>query len=360
METILIVEDEISLRENIQETLALNNYRILTADNGLTAIEICENELPDLVLSDIMMPGMDGYRMLEEFQKNPRTSSIPFIFLSAKAEETDIRKGMNGGADDYITKPFKVKDLLQAVDARLKKKKKTEVIISETTNSISKYVPHELRTPLVSILGFTQILIEDNEEITKEELLDYLNKIKIAGAKLHKTIERFLLYSELSLPRKDVAGTNGYNSVIDEEKTRTFLLGYFEEYNRKSDVSINLENCTLEIPERYFQVILEEIVTNALKFSNTGNKIRVDGTIESGRYKLEVIDFGRGIPEEKIPLIVPLVQNDRNVFGGDGNGLGLGLVIVRKLMKIYKGKFNIESKDGKFTKVSLTFPVFKF
>src|SRR5690606_4766314 len=121
--------------ENIQETLALNNYRILTAENGASALKICENELPDLVLSDIMMPGMDGYRMLEEFQKNPRTSSIPFIFLSAKAEDADIRKGMNGGADDYITKPFKVKDLLQAVSARLKKKKKTEIIISETTNS---------------------------------------------------------------------------------------------------------------------------------------------------------------------------------------------------------------------------------
>ncbi|MFK7953387.1 MAG: PleD family two-component system response regulator, partial [Ekhidna sp.] len=118
---ILIIEDQAEVRENIAELLDLSNYDVKTASDGKEGVKIALSTPPDLVLCDIMMPEMDGYEVLYLLSKNPKTASLPFIFLTAKAEKSDFRKGMNMGADDYITKPFEEMELLGAIERRLKK-----------------------------------------------------------------------------------------------------------------------------------------------------------------------------------------------------------------------------------------------
>lgn len=122
-EKILIVEDESDIRDNISILLESENYETITASNGKEGILKAKNSLPDLIICDIMMPGTDGYAVLAELSKHEKTSSIPFIFLTAKVERGDLRKGMELGADDYIFKPFNSNELLQAVRARLNKYK---------------------------------------------------------------------------------------------------------------------------------------------------------------------------------------------------------------------------------------------
>src|SRR4051812_3570996 len=109
---ILIIEDNDDIRESVVEILELANYEVAAANNGKSGIEIATRQLPDLILCDIMMPELDGYGVLYLLAKKPETSAIPFIFLTAKAERTDIRKGMEMGADDYLTKPFDDMELL--------------------------------------------------------------------------------------------------------------------------------------------------------------------------------------------------------------------------------------------------------
>ncbi|MCF4101116.1 response regulator [Gillisia sp. M10.2A] len=121
MKTILIIEDDTALRENIAELLELENYKVLTASNGITGIEKAKSAIPDLIICDIMMPEVDGYGVLETLTQNDDTNRIPFIFLSAKTEHSEIRKGMNLGADDYLTKPFEEEELLIAIKSRLAK-----------------------------------------------------------------------------------------------------------------------------------------------------------------------------------------------------------------------------------------------
>jgi DNA-binding response OmpR family regulator len=121
MKTILIIEDNMEVRENTAEIVALSNYKVLTAENGKEGVAIALKELPDLIICDIMMPVLDGYGVLHLLSKHKDTSAIPFIFLTAKSEKTDVRKGMEMGADDYITKPFDGIELLNAIEARLKK-----------------------------------------------------------------------------------------------------------------------------------------------------------------------------------------------------------------------------------------------
>jgi len=121
MKKILLIEDNQEIRENIAEILALANYDVLEAEHGKAGVELAKNENPDLIICDIMMPQLDGYGVLHLLSKNPATSGIPFIFLTAKSEKQDFRKGMNLGADDYLIKPFDDLELLDAVEMRLKK-----------------------------------------------------------------------------------------------------------------------------------------------------------------------------------------------------------------------------------------------
>jgi CRP-like cAMP-binding protein/CheY-like chemotaxis protein len=121
MKKILLIEDNADVRENTEEILSLANYKVLTAPNGKVGVELAQQENPDLIICDIMMPELDGYGVLHILSKNEETARIPFIFLTAKTEKSDIRKGMNLGADDYLTKPFDDTDLLNAIEVRLKK-----------------------------------------------------------------------------------------------------------------------------------------------------------------------------------------------------------------------------------------------
>lgn len=121
MKKILLIEDNHDVRENTSEILSLANYNVVTAENGKIGVELAQKEKPDLIICDIMMPELDGYGVLHILSKNEHTANIPFIFLTAKTEKTDIRKGMNLGADDYLTKPFDDTDLLNAIEARLRK-----------------------------------------------------------------------------------------------------------------------------------------------------------------------------------------------------------------------------------------------
>lgn len=133
MKTVLLIEDNNEVRENTAEILELANYKVLQAENGKIGVEMAQQHKPDLIICDIMMPVLDGYGVIHLLGKTPETALIPFIFLTAKSERGDFRKGMEMGADDYITKPFDDVELLRAVESRLKK---NEILKAEFSNNI--------------------------------------------------------------------------------------------------------------------------------------------------------------------------------------------------------------------------------
>lgn len=137
--TILIIEDNLEMCENISDILQLGNYDVLTAQNGKVGVDLARKNRPDLILCDIMMPELDGYGVLQVLSKYPETSDIPFIFLTAKAEKSDFRKGMNMGADDYIVKPFDGMELLRAVEIRLLKNEQLRTTFEKTPRNIDDF-----------------------------------------------------------------------------------------------------------------------------------------------------------------------------------------------------------------------------
>lgn len=140
MKKILLIEDNLEVRENTEEILSLANYSVVTAPNGKIGVELAQREKPDLIVCDIMMPELDGYGVLHILSKSEDTAPIPFIFLTAKAEKTDIRKGMVLGADDYLTKPFDDTDLLNAIEVRLRKSDMQRKVYEASAEGLDRFI----------------------------------------------------------------------------------------------------------------------------------------------------------------------------------------------------------------------------
>jgi CRP-like cAMP-binding protein len=145
MKKVLIIEDNPDVRENLAEILTLGGYQAVTAENGKTGVEKALQESPDLILCDVMMPELDGFGVLHILSKQAKTSDVPFIFLTAKAEKDDFRKGMSLGADDYITKPFDDVQLLQTIETRLKKSERLRQAAAGSTASGFEHFINEAR-----------------------------------------------------------------------------------------------------------------------------------------------------------------------------------------------------------------------
>lgn len=160
MQKILVIEDEELLRSSLIELLEIEDYEVIGAKDGVDGLQKAVEELPDLIICDIMMPRMNGYEVIKNLKENPITETIPFIFLTAKADRVDSRFGMDLGADDYLTKPFNKFDLYNSISSRIKKQKvvtqKYDKKIQDLKSNLASTLPHELRTPLNGILASSQ------------------------------------------------------------------------------------------------------------------------------------------------------------------------------------------------------------
>lgn len=160
MKKVLFIEDDTVVRENTAELLELADYEVITASNGRSGVAIAKQEKPDIIVCDIMMPEMDGYGVLQELGKDPETQHIPFIFLSAKTEHKDIRKGMDLGADDYLTKPFEEEELISAIESRLAK----VAILSKFHEKGAAPIAPEANESKINTLNDLRELVRNYEE----------------------------------------------------------------------------------------------------------------------------------------------------------------------------------------------------
>lgn len=346
MTKLLVIEDDPVLRNNICDLLESEGYAIECAEDGKIGIEKVRKILPDLIVCDIMMPGLDGYDVLEELQKDPETATIPFIFLTAKVEMENLRIGMKLGADDYLFKPFDVNELLETVNTRLKKKENNEQKIKEIREQITAKIPHELRTPLVPILGYCQ-LIDEEEDINV--IKDMVKTIRSSGNILHGTIEKFLIYKDLCLKAKDKKNRIRIDSTITvtEESVHSYISTLPQVLNPTGRIKAKIEPKILRTKEWYLHTIIKELVENGLKFSDQKRSVLMQGYQSNGHYIINVTDSGRGMTESEIKSVTAF-----NKFGEDrlvGSGVGLGLAIVQKITELHGGYLSIKSELNKFT-----------
>ncbi len=217
MKCVLVIDDNADIRDNTAEILDLAGYKTLTADNGKKGVEIAQKEKPDLIVCDIMMPELDGYGVLHLLRKNAETEQIPFVFLTAKTERSDFRKGMEMGADDYITKPFEDIELLNAIEVRLKKAAVMRNRYSPSPQGINQFIKDVKNAGLISQLA-DQYDVESYtkkqtlyQESKRPRYLYYLVKGKVKGFRTHDDGKEYItnLFSD--------GDFIGYPALIEEK-----------------------------------------------------------------------------------------------------------------------------------------------
>lgn len=358
MHTILIVEDELNVRLNLSEILEREGFSVIAATNGAEAMSAIKGFIPDLILSDVRMPVMDGLELLQKIQEDPVTSVIPFVFLTAKAEMQDLREAMNLGADDYLLKPFRINDVLAAINTRLKKKENHKTIIEDFKSSILRKVPHELLTPLVGILGFSELMTTDIDSYSRDELKEMAGKIQFSGERLLRRIKKILQFLELRLKADSIqidSLEREEEYSINPEYIRLLLTEKLKDAERLDDLQINLAAAELRISSFYFELTINELIENAVKFSNKGKPIILEGYTSNKYYVISVRDFGLGMNDTNIEHI--------SVFGLKNSelenieGLGVGLAIVKSVAEVFNGYMRIDNRLEEGTLIQLGLPV---
>ncbi len=360
LERILIIEDETELREAIVDFLQIEGFKCIGAADGTEGVELARTELPDMIICDIKMPGLNGHEVLKELRRDSRTSSIPFIFLTALVDKSEVRQGMDLGADDYLTKPFLTEDLLSAIRTRLNKTQEIRERFQDLRQNITQKLPHELRTPLVSIIGYAQLLMDRYKDYQDPAIIEYSKSIYDAGIRLNKMIQNFLVYTKLKL----ASGDSHFRVEFQAEPTliTTPLISSIADsiaikYRRKSDLSVQGNDGTVKISLNEFKLVIEELVDNAFKFSSVGDRVEINAAVSSNDYVISIKDFGRGMTDDQIASIDAYVQFERDEY--EQQGMGLGLTISQNLVEMYGGRLMISSEYKKFTEVTVIFPVEK-
>lgn len=198
MKKILLIEDNMEMRENTAEILDLANYKVFTAENGKEGVRLAQTEKPDLIICDIMMPELDGYGVLHMLSKNQDTAGIPFIFLTAKAEKADHRKGMSMGADDYLTKPFDDMELLSAVEVRLKKSEQMKAQYSRNMEGLNEFLTEAQQlSDLVKLSDKRKVKTFKKKDVIYQEDafpagIFFLNKGKVKTSKINDDGKEFI------------------------------------------------------------------------------------------------------------------------------------------------------------------------
>ncbi|MDB9313488.1 response regulator [Spirulina sp. CS-785/01] len=361
MAKILVIEDEMDIRENLLECLEIEDYETLSAENGAIGVEIALTHSPDLIICDIMMPDLDGYGVLEALRQVPKTEMIPFIFLTALADKTSTRKGMELGADDYLSKPCTPEELLNAVRSRLRKQniitQRSQKQLEELRSNISQALPHELRTPLNGILGYSDLLLMDFESLDSADVREMLQEIQQSGERLYRVIQNFLRYAELEL----IACQPERIAQLRQESiscAASYITAQAQKQayraKRGQDLLLQLEDGSIAIASLDLGKIIEELLSNALKFSEPGTPITLKSWQEDGHYIFTVSDQGRGMTPEQITQIGAMMQFERKLYEQQGSGLGLS--IVQRLVQLYGGKLTINSTPQKETTVQVMLP----
>lgn len=367
MTRVLLVEDNAAVLESIALDLELRGYNVLSAIDGYEALNLLRTTtlLPDIIVSDIAMPRMDGYEFLQEVQQDNRLAVIPFIFLTAYGSENDIRHGKRMGVDDYLTKPFRPDDLVVAMESKLKRvahlNKAAEEQLDKVREDLLHMISHELRTPLTSIYGGVAVLSDGVADIPKEMLDGTLMLIRSGVRRMNRLVDQILFLVQVDNGKlaKDMLAFSQPCNLTTTALSATQLVE-FERERRAIKIEVDAENNDLfvhSIPNILAQVIAE-VIRNAVLFSGYNESVLIDLFREGDWGIISVRDNGQGILEEDIPHIFTRFRQS-NRQHQEQQGAGLGLSIVRDFMNIQGGAVSIQSLLGQGTEVQLRFPLLK-
>jgi two-component system, sensor histidine kinase and response regulator len=359
---ILIVDDEPDLLDITGAILEMEGYAVSKAVNVPIALDLLETTTPDIIISDVTMPGFSGFDFFSRVRQNPRLQNTPFIFVSGHTDFAHIKIGKELGSDEYITKPFEPDLLLSVIKGKLKRRQQLSesfsLQIEQMKSQLFNVISHEMRTPLTSILGATEVLAEGKDTLSAEDFTEFLEMLKAGSKRLNTMVEDFLLVVRIE--------SNEAMKAIENSESLIAPRQFIERLLHERQPMIEKKRLTLVLPSGqstivaavylpHLEMIVSRLLENALKFSPTGGTIEVGCTETDADVTLVVKDNGPGIAaEHHQEIFQKFFQINREKQ--EQQGSGLGLYIASRLAEANHCRLWVESQPGSGAAFSLTVP----
>ena len=359
---ILIVDDSKKNIQLLKGQLHSQGYTVAAADNGNAVFDIIDKVLPDLILLDIMMPGMNGFEVCKHLKKDSATKDIPVIFLTGQDDIGSLYKGYEVGAVDYLTKPFSAAELSMRIKTHLKLRdtnKKLEEINKQLKEAVFakdrflSIIGHDLRNPMnVLLLGLEMMLSDKYEKKTNNK--KYIRSLHQSAKQLYKTFENLLQWAYSQIGKLDfIPELLNLNSIIKN----SFDFFQMTATQKGIELSCKVDNDVIVyVDSNAIKTIINNLISNALKFTKNGGKIEITAKRKNPCIEIGVADNGLGISQENIEKLFRIEVNHSTEGTSKEKGTGLGLILCKEFVEKSGGKIWVESKFNEGSNFKFTLP----
>jgi len=359
----LLVDDDVHFLGFLRHLLQKHGTECLEAPGGAEGLKILAEQPVDFILSDINMPGMDGYGFLSAVRKQPQFAALPFILLTGRPAYSGLRSGLSQGADSYLPKPFDEETLVDTISNCLLRQQRQEdkatAHFNEQRVNVLKMLPHELRTPLNGILGVADLL--EMGAASQEDLREYTVILRESGERMLRLTTNFLLCAELQMHAENPGRTTclfGGEPRCDAREMEKILKTSALDHGRAADIHCQIASARVSMPPGAHAKILDEILDNAFKFSRPGEPVTVIGEVAGEFYCWQVEDRGRsGTTASMLESLGLFIQFERK--SNEQQGAGMGLHLAERLSTNYGGKLMFFSTPGGGITVEIHLPLAK-
>lgn len=371
--TILLVEDEPSMLEGMYDLMQIAdigyNLHVLTAENGRVALDMVAKQTPDLIVSDIMMPVMNGYELLQSVRRNPEWTHIPFIFLTAKGAYEDVHKGRVSGANLYITKPFNPKELVELIGVQLKRSMQLQTTRQENLGTLKRnllqILNHEFRTPLTYVTAYLDMILVDTGQGIEDNFSEYLRGVQAGCVRLTKLVSDFIQVLEL---RTGETEQKLYRNavVLNLPVLLADVVTQAQPLSQNQGVTVHYKAPDGLPPVMgvapKLQNAIGRVLDNAIKFTSkfrrqSGN-VYVDTAVVNQEIHINIRDEGMGFPPQAINRLFELFyQHQRSQF--EQQGAGIGLTIAQGLIMLHGGRIDVTSVEETGSTFTIVLPIYQ-
>jgi two-component system sensor histidine kinase/response regulator len=347
--TILVVDDNPTNLRMLVDYLREIGYRTLVANSGERALAQLERVQPDLILLDVMMPGIDGFETCRRIKAVPAAVDIPIIFMTALSETQHKLDGFQAGAVDYVTKPFQQEEMSARISAHLMIQRQRRELerVNAAKDLFISVIGHDLRGPFSVLLGFSEMLADPTRELSKADRDRFGAMLRQSALNAHGLLENLMMWSTVS------QGTMAYNpSEVDLHAaiTETFDLLRYSASLKDLTLSHALSPNTAVHTDPYMlSTILRNLIANAIKFTPNGGSVLIDGIPKDDQIEVRIHDTGVGMSEENIARL-SASETLLTDTGTEGEiGTGLGLFLCRRFVEHSGGRLWADRLDGEGT-----------
>ncbi|HIJ79854.1 MAG: hybrid sensor histidine kinase/response regulator [Desulfobulbaceae bacterium] len=360
---ILIVEDEQDIRQLLNFNLTKNNYDVIEAKSGDEALVLLADQSFDLIILDIMMPGANGFEVMEAYKQMGGDSKIPVIFISALSSSDAITKGLENGAVDYITKPFSIKELLARIKLHLQLKaayneiRKSEEELRRTIAVKDKFfsiISHDLRGPTAALQGFAELLSANYDSLAEAKKKTCIKTMLDTSSHLSDLLENLLTWAQSQTNRLE-RHPRPINLNEISQRVVNLLKRNAENKGINLDLEINPQT-EVFVDGNMLEVILRNLLANAIKYTDQGGRIRLFSQALTGYEQITVADSGVGMAQEDIAKLFRLDVHHSMPGTNKEKGTGLGLILCKEFVEKNNGSLFVQSQKGVGSQFTFTLP----